>query len=61
MLPSFLFFAVIFSIYGTVEFYGWQAVKTAINPGSISTAKWIYWTITTILLVLLLSYRPFLY
>ena len=61
MLQTILFFTVIFGIYGTVEFYGWQAVKTAINPASIPTAKWIYWATTTVLLVLFLSYRPFLY
>jgi predicted MPP superfamily phosphohydrolase len=61
MLQSIMFFAVVFAIYGTVEFYGWQAIKTAINPTSVSTAKWIYWTLSASLLVLFLSYRPFLY
>ena len=61
MLQSIVFFAIVFSIYGTVEFYGWQAIKTAINPASVTTAKWIYWSLTTALLVLFLSYRPFLY
>ena len=61
MLQTILFFTAIFGIYGTVEFYGWQAVKTAINPASIPTAKWIYWATTAVLLVLFLSYRPFLY
>jgi len=61
MLQSIFFFAIVFTIYGAVEFYGWQAVKTAINPASIPTAKWIYWTLTTFLLVMFLSYRPFLY
>jgi len=61
MLQSIFFFAIVFGIYGTVEFYGWQAVKTAINPTDTSTIKWVYWTLTTVLLVLFLSYRPFLY
>ena len=61
MLQSIVFFAIVFSIYGTVEFYGWQALKTAIDPAGIPAAKWIYWGLTTALLVLFLSYRPFLY
>ena len=61
MAQSVLFFSIIFGIYGTVEFYGWQAVKTAINPANIATAKWVYWTTTAVLLVLFLAYRPFLY
>jgi predicted MPP superfamily phosphohydrolase len=61
MLQSLFFFTMVFSIYGVIEFYGWQAVKTAINPASVSTAKWIYWTITTVLLVMFVSYRPFLH
>ena len=61
MLQSILFFGLVFSIYGAVEFYGWQGVKTAINPASVPMAKWIYWGLTTVLLALFLSYRPFLY
>ena len=61
MLQSIVFFSIVFCIYGAIEFYGWQAVKTAINPVSVSTAKWIYWTISASLLVLFLAYRPFLY
>ena len=61
MLQTILFFSLVFGIYGTVEFYGWQAVKTAINPASIANAKWIYWGISISLLALFLSYRPFLY
>jgi len=61
MLQSILFFTVVFSIYGAVEFYGWQGIKTAINPSGVATAKWIYWTLTTVLLIVFVSYRPFLY
>jgi len=61
MLQSIIFFSIVFGIYGTVEFYGWQAIKTAVNPDSIASAKWIYWTTTAVLFVLFLSYRPFLY
>jgi predicted MPP superfamily phosphohydrolase len=61
MLQSMMFFSIVFCVYGAVEFYGWQAVKTAINPASVSTAKWVYWTLSASLLVLFLAYRPFLY
>ena len=61
MLQSMMFFAIVFCVYGAVEFYGWQGVKTAINPASVSTAKWVYWTLSASLLVLFLAYRPFLY
>ena len=61
MLQTILFFTIVFAIYGTVEFYGWQAIKTAINPANVTTAKWIYWTTTAVLFVLFLCYRPFLY
>jgi len=45
MVPSIVFFAIVFSIYGAVEFYGYQALKTAINPTSLSTLKWAYWVL----------------
>ena len=54
MLQSILFFGLVFGIYGAVEFYGWQGVKTALNPASVPTAKWIYWGLTTVLLALFL-------
>ncbi len=61
MLQSILFFSVVFSIYGALEYYGWQSVRTVINPENIKTAKWYYWGLTAVLFVLFASYRPFLY
>ena len=59
MWQTILFFCAVFGIYGTIEFYGWQAIKTAINPASVQTAKWVYWTVSAVLLAVFVSYRPF--
>ncbi len=61
MLQSIFFFVIVLSVYGTIEFYGWQAVKTAFQPQNINRAKWIYWGVSAGLFVLFASYRPFLY
>lgn len=61
MLQSILFFSVVLFIYAAIEFYGWQAIKTATKPENIKTAKWIYWGITIGLFAMFASYRPFLY
>lgn len=61
MLSSILFFSAVFSIYGVVEYYGWQAVRTAFSGSNIATLKWIYWGITAVLLATFMAYRPFLY
>jgi len=61
MLQPIIFFSIVLSIYGTIEYYGWQAVKTAFQPENLKRAKWIYWGVTAVLFVLFASYRPFLY
>ena len=61
MSQSILFFAVVFGIYGTIEYYGWQAVKTAIGGANTPAVKWVYWGISAVFLALFVSYRPFLY
>lgn len=61
MLQSILFFSVVFSVYGAIEFYGWQSIKTIVKVENIQTAKWLYWGLTAVLFVLFASYRPFLY
>lgn len=61
MLQSILFFAIVSLIYGTIEYYGWQAVRTVVSTEHISMAKMFYWGISVALLLMFLSYRPFLY
>lgn len=61
MLQSIIFFSLALSVYGAIEFYSWQAVRTAINPENIKTAKWIYWIVTITFFALFASYRPFLH
>ncbi len=61
MLQSILFFTLIFSIYGTIEYYGWTAIRTAFQPENINRVKWIYWGLSAGLFLLFASYRPFLY
>lgn len=61
MLSPILFFIIVFSFYGLLEFYGWQAVKTAFQPQNLVKAKWLYWGFSAVLLGLFMSYRPFLY
>ena len=58
MGQTILFFGLILGIYGTVEFYGWQAIRTALNPGSVSTARIMYWGVSMFLLATVISYRP---
>ncbi len=60
MMQSLLFFGIVLSIYGLVEFYGWQAIKTAISPSSVNTMKWVYWGISITFLAIFLLYRPVL-
>lgn len=61
MLQSILFFAIVASVYGIIEYYGWQAIRTVIDSANISKAKIIYWGISAGLLLMFMSYRPFLY
>lgn len=61
MLQSVLFFSMVFAIYGAIEYYGWQGVKTAFRPENLRTVRWVYWGVTATLFLLFLSYRPFLY
>lgn len=61
MLQSILFFSVVFTIYGAIEYYGWQGVKTAFRPENLKTVRWVYWGVTATLFLLFMSYRPFLY
>ncbi|MES2622166.1 MAG: metallophosphoesterase [Bacteroidota bacterium] len=52
---------MVFTIYGAIEYYGWQGVKTAFRPENIKIVRWIYWGVTAVLFLLFMSYRPFLY
>src|SRR5690348_2403162 len=61
MLQSILFFSIVLTIYAALEWYGWQAIKTAFNPENVKLIGWIYWGITIVLFLLFLSYRPFLH
>ena len=61
MLQSILFFSLILSFYGAIEYYGWTAIRTTFQPENIKRAKWIYWGVSVGLFVLFASYRPFLY
>ncbi|MDB5284346.1 MAG: metallophosphoesterase [Bacteroidota bacterium] len=60
-MPPIVSFTIGILIYAAIEFYGWQAIKTAINPSSVSTARWVYWGLTAAFLILFMSYRPVLY
>ena len=53
MISSIIFIAIAFTVYGAIEFYGWQALKTAIPFTNLTTAKWIYWGTSIALLALL--------
>lgn len=61
MLQTIFFFSIVLFIYGTLEYYGWQAFKTAFQPQNLSKAKWIYWGISAALFVVFVTYRPLLY
>jgi predicted MPP superfamily phosphohydrolase len=61
MLQSLVFFAVMLFIYGTVEFYGWQALKTAFQPQNLNAARMIYWGLSGTLLAFVILYRKYLY
>ena len=61
MLQSIAFFSIILSVYGAIEYYGWTAVRTAFQPENLNRAKWIYWGFSAVLVLLFISYRPFLY
>jgi predicted MPP superfamily phosphohydrolase len=56
-MGPYVFFIVIFSIYGAVEFYGWQALKTAIGPAAGAGLKGAYWGLSAFFLVLFISMR----
>lgn len=61
MLQPFLSFAIVLLIYGSLEYYGWTAIKTAFQPQNIVRAKWVYWVVSISLFALFVAYRPFLY
>lgn len=61
MLSTFFHIALSLLIYGIIEYYGWQVVKTVLPVKYRLKAKWFYWGLTVILLAILFSYRPFLY
>ena len=61
MLSTILFFVTVLSIYSAVEFYGWQSIKTVINPANVRVAKWIYWGLSVSFFAIFASYRPFLF
>ncbi len=53
---------VIFIIlYASLEWYGWQAVKTIVPDYSLNKAKWLYWGVTLVLFTMMLTWRMFLY
>ncbi len=49
------------SLYAAIEFYGWQSVKTIINPANLYRARWIYWGLTLLLFFVMFTWRFFLY
>lgn len=57
VLPILIFLTVV----TLLEVYGWQVVKTAIQPQNLKQFKWIYWGATIFFYALFFSYRPFLY
>ncbi len=61
MLQQIIFIAIALTVYGSLEYYGWQGIKTAFQPANISRAKWIYWCVSISLFLLFISFRPFLY
>ncbi len=61
MVQSILFFAIVFLVYAIIEWYGWQAVKTALTAENHNIAKWIYWGVSLGTLLLFILYRPVLY
>ncbi len=61
MLQPLIFFSIVLTVYGAIEYYGWQAIRTAFQPENLSRAKWIYWGTSAVLFTLFASYRPFLY
>ena len=61
MLQSVIFFSIVICLYGTLEYYGWTAIRTAFQPENINRAKWIYWGLSAGLFILFASYRPILY
>ncbi|HLP52228.1 MAG TPA: metallophosphoesterase [Chitinophagales bacterium] len=61
MLQPILFFSIVLTLYGTIEYYGWQAIRTAFQPQNLAKAKWFYWGISAALFILFASYRPVLY
>jgi hypothetical protein len=48
-------------LYAALEFYGWQSVKTVINPANLSKARWFYWGLTLLLFFVMFTWRFFLY
>lgn len=61
MMQSILFFMIVAAIYGSIEYYGWQAVKTAFKSYNVNTLKWVYWGFSLGLIALFMLYRPLLY
>jgi predicted MPP superfamily phosphohydrolase len=52
---------IFISLYAALEFYGWQSVKTVINPANLSKARWMYWGLTLLLFFVMFTWRFFLY
>jgi uncharacterized protein len=61
MLQSVIFFSIVLGIYGVLEFYGWQGVKTALGGSTAPWVKWLYWGLSAVLLALFILYRPLLF
>lgn len=52
---------IFFILYASLEWYGWQAVKTIVPEYSLNKAKWLYWGVTIVLFTMMLTWRMFLY
>ena len=61
MASSILFFAIILSIYGAIEYYGWQVIKNVFTAANPKTLAWVYWGISISFFVLFMLYRPVLH
>jgi predicted MPP superfamily phosphohydrolase len=61
MLSTIITIVIALTIYASMEYYGWQAIRTAFNPKDISIARYVYWSSSILLIALFLLYRPVLY
>lgn len=52
---------IFFIVYALIEYYGWQAIKSAFRSTNPRTVNWLYWGFSAGLLLLFILYRPFLF